>query len=145
MALSARPTHLVHVPLSDAWGRRRVMLGGLALFIAGSVGYTLSVAQIALPWAVLPIFLAGVGMALIFPILALAVLHMYLQQRGLASSLQAFTQLMNNTVVAGVLSPLLSEPPHHLALGMTGFFLLGWLFWRWEHRSGRRLRRRQAK
>lgn len=40
-------------------------------------------------------------MALIFPILALAVLDMYPQQRGLASSLQAFTQLMTNTVVAG--------------------------------------------
>ncbi|EFF42880.1 MFS transporter [Xanthomonas citri pv. aurantifolii str. ICPB 11122] len=92
----------------------------------------------------LPIFLAGVGMALIFPILALAVLDMYPQQRGLASSLQAFTQLMTNTVVAGVLSPLLSEHPRHLAIGMTGFFLLGWLFWRWERRSGRRLRHRQA-
>ncbi|ASK93183.1 multidrug effflux MFS transporter [Xanthomonas campestris pv. trichodesmae] len=73
-----------------------------------------------------------------------AALDMYPQQRGLASSLQAFTQLMTNTVVAGVLSPLLSEHPRHLAIGMTGFFLLGWLFWRWERRSGRRLRHRQA-
>ncbi|SMQ94285.1 MFS transporter [Xanthomonas fragariae] len=79
MALAASPPHLVHGPLSDAWGRRRVMRGGLALFIAGSVGYTRSVAQIALPWAVLPIFLACVGMALIFPIQVLAVLDMYLQ------------------------------------------------------------------
>ncbi|WP_033011610.1 multidrug effflux MFS transporter, partial [Xanthomonas vasicola] len=33
---------IAHGPLSDAWGRKRVMLGGLALFIAGSVGCALS-------------------------------------------------------------------------------------------------------
>ncbi|NIK06738.1 DHA1 family bicyclomycin/chloramphenicol resistance-like MFS transporter [Xanthomonas arboricola] len=125
---------------------RQIRIGFICCGVAAlaNLGYTMTAAQIALPWAVLPIFLAGVGMALIFPILALAVLDMYPHQRGLASSLQAFTQLMTNTLVAGVLSPLLSEHPRHLAIGMTGFFLLGWLFWRWERRSGRRLRRRQA-
>ncbi|GAE59931.1 hypothetical protein XPN_1837 [Xanthomonas arboricola pv. pruni MAFF 301427] len=125
---------------------RQIRIGFVCCGVAAlaNLGYTMTAAQIALPWAVLPIFLAGVGMALIFPILALAVLDMYPHQRGLASSLQAFTQLMTNTLVAGVLSPLLSEHPRHLAIGMTGFFLLGWLFWRWERRSGRRLRRRQA-
>ncbi len=125
---------------------RQVRLGFICCGIAAvaNLGYVLAVQQLAVPWAVLPIFLGGVGMALIFPILALAVLDMYPQQRGLASSLQAFTQLMMNTVVAGVLSPLLSREPLHLALGMAGFFLAGWLFWRWERRSGRRLRRRLA-
>lgn len=125
---------------------RQIRIGFICCGVAAlaNLGYTLAVVQIALPWAVLPIFLAGVGMALIFPILALAVLDMYPHQRGLASSLQAFTQLMTNTLVAGVLSPLLSARPLHLAIGMTGFFLLGWLFWRWERRSGRRLRDRQT-
>ncbi|HBK47547.1 MAG TPA: Bcr/CflA family drug resistance efflux transporter [Xanthomonadaceae bacterium] len=109
-----------------------------------NVGYTAAVAQIAVPWALVPIFLAGLGMALIFPILALAVLDMYPQQRGLASSLQAFTQLMVNTLVAGVLSPLLSARPIYLALGAAGFFLGGWLFWRWDRRNYRRLSRQQA-
>ncbi|KOR46095.1 hypothetical protein ADT26_05930 [Xanthomonas oryzae] len=88
-----------------------MILGGLALFIAGSIGCALS--------QDLPRLLAF-------------------------RALQAFTQLMTNTVVAGVLSPLLSEHPRHLAIGMTGFFLLGWLFLRWERRRGRRLRHRQA-
>ena len=51
---------------------------------------------------------------------------------------QAFTQLMLNAVVTGVLSPLLSHHGLHLALGMAGFTLLGWLFWRWEARVARR-------
>ncbi len=33
---------IAHGPLSDAWGRKRVILGGLVLFIAGSVGCALS-------------------------------------------------------------------------------------------------------
>ena len=73
-----------------------------------------------------------------FPVLALAILDIYPRQRGSASSLQAFTQLVLNAVVAGVLSPLLSHHGLHLALGMAGFTLLGWLFWRWEARVARR-------
>ncbi len=55
-----------------------------------------------------------------------------------------FVQLMINTVVAGVASPLLSDSPLHLALGATGFFLVGWLLWRWERNSYRRLSRMPA-
>ncbi|RXR05294.1 multidrug effflux MFS transporter [Pseudoxanthomonas composti] len=109
-----------------------------------NVGYTLSVEQIAVPWAVLPIFLSGCGVGLVFPILALAVLDMYPRQRGLASSLQAFVQLMTNAIVAGVLSPMLSASALHLALGSMAFFVSGWLFWRWERRAGRRLPRQDA-
>lgn len=110
-----------------------------ALSAVLNIAYAASVTQLELPWAVLPIFLGGLGMALIFPVLALAVLDMYPQQRGLASSLQAFVQLMISTVVAGVVSPLLSGRPLHLALGMAGFMLLGFAFWYWEHRRERHL------
>ncbi|KQO02205.1 MULTISPECIES: multidrug effflux MFS transporter [Stenotrophomonas] len=110
-----------------------------ALSAVLNIAYAASVEQLQLPWAVLPIFLGGLGTALIFPVLALAVLDMYPQQRGLASSLQAFVQLMISTVVAGVISPLLSGRPLYLALGMAGFMLLGFAFWYWEHRSERHL------
>ncbi|MCL7713491.1 multidrug effflux MFS transporter [Stenotrophomonas mori] len=104
-----------------------------ALSVLLNVGYAASVAQLELPWAVLPIFLGGMGTALVFPVLALAVLDMYPQQRGLASSLQAFAQLMVSTLVAGVVSPLLSGRPLHLALGMAGFMALGFALWFWQH------------
>lgn len=110
-----------------------------ALSAVLNIAYAASVEQLQLPWAVMPIFLGGLGTALIFPVLALAVLDMYPQQRGLASSLQAFVQLMISTVVAGVISPLLSGRPLHLALGMAGFMLLGFAFWYWEHRRERHL------
>jgi DHA1 family bicyclomycin/chloramphenicol resistance-like MFS transporter len=103
-----------------------------------NTGYVAMAPQLALPWAVLPIFIGGLGMALIFPILALAVLDMYPHQRGLASSMQMFIQLMINTVVAGAVSPLLSSTPLHLALGYAGFFAVGAAFWFWERRCERR-------
>ena len=104
-----------------------------------NVGYNLAVPVPSLPWAVLPMAIGAFGIALVFPILTLAVLDMYPRQRGSASSLQAFTGLVMNAIVAGVLSPLLSHKGLHLALGGALFTLLGWLFWRWEMRPGQRV------
>jgi DHA1 family bicyclomycin/chloramphenicol resistance-like MFS transporter len=64
---------------------------------------------------------------------------MYPRQRGAASSLQAFTSLVSNALIAGVLSPLLSGSPLHLAAGTAVFAGLGWAFWRWEILSGHRV------
>src|SRR3546814_1707972 len=86
----------------------------------------------SIPWAGLPMSIGSFGIALVFPILTLAVLDMYPRQRGPASSLQAFTGLVMNAVVAGVLSPLLSHRGIHFALASALFGLLGWVFWRWE-------------
>ena len=121
-------------------GTRQCRIGFACCGIASvlNVAYCAFAAKLALPWAVLPLLLAGFGMALIFPILALAVLDMYPRHRGAASSSQAFVQLMVSTVVAGVVSPLLSHEPLWLALGMAGFFLLGWACWRWEMRVAHR-------
>lgn len=97
-----------------------------------NVAYNLLVPVPSIPWAVLPMAIGSFGIALVFPILTLAVLDMYPRQRGSASSLQAFTGLLMNAVVAGLLSPLLSHKGLHLALGSAVFALLGWVFWRWE-------------
>ena len=106
-----------------------------------NIGYNLLVADHALPWAVLPISLNAFGIALVFPIVTLAILDMYPYQRGSASSLQAFVGLLLNVVIAGVLSPMLSHDGLSLALGAAFFTLAGWLFWRWENLATRRLLR----
>jgi DHA1 family bicyclomycin/chloramphenicol resistance-like MFS transporter len=79
------------------------------------------------------------GIALIFPILTLAILDMYPRQRGSASSLQAFTGLVSNAVIAGLLSPMLSHTALHLALGAAVFTALGYAFWRWEMHANARM------
>ena len=127
--------------VAGRWRPTRQVGVGFACMAAAALGnlaYSALAAQLAVPWAVLPMFVLAFGVGLAFPILTLAILDMYPRQRGTASSLQAFTQLVLNAVVAGVLSPLLSQHALHLALGMAGFCLLGWLFWRWEASVSRR-------
>ena len=97
-----------------------------------NIAYSLLVDAPTAPWAVLPISLNAFGIALVFPIATLAILDMYPRQRGSASSLQAFTGLVSNAIIAGALSPLLSHRALHLAIGAACFTLAGWLFWRWE-------------
>lgn len=98
----------------------------------GNVGYGLLVDVPTVPWAVLPVALNAFGVALVFPVLTLAILDMYPRQRGSASSLQAFTALALNAVVAGVLSPMVSGSMATLAIAAALFTLAGWLVWRLE-------------
>jgi DHA1 family bicyclomycin/chloramphenicol resistance-like MFS transporter len=107
--------------------------------VALNLLYNLLVAQPEIPWAVLPMMLNAFGVALVFPILTLAILDMYPRQRGSASSLQAFTSLVLNAIIAGALSPLLSDDPLWLAIGAVVFALLGWAIWHWETRTGTRM------
>jgi DHA1 family bicyclomycin/chloramphenicol resistance-like MFS transporter len=82
------------------------------------------------PFAVLPIVAIAFGIALVFPIMTLALLDMYPRQRGAASSAQAFIGLILNAIVAGVLAPLADRSGPHLALGASAFTAVGWLLWR---------------
>lgn len=122
----------------------RVGFACCAVASVTSIGYAALSNTFLVPWAVLPILLAGTGMGLVFPIVALAVLDLYPRQRGLASSLQAFTQLTCNAIVAGVLSPLVAHDPLKLSLAASAFFIAGWLCWKAERRAGRRLPRQGA-
>jgi DHA1 family bicyclomycin/chloramphenicol resistance-like MFS transporter len=96
-----------------------------------NIAYNLAVDQQQLPWAVLPTVLSAFGIALVFPILTIAILDMYPNMRGTASSMQAFVGLLSNALIAGLLSPLLSDDPMHLALGAAAFSAVAYAMWRW--------------
>ena len=87
-----------------------------------------------LPWSMLPLILHGVGVQLAFPTLTLLLLDRFPHQRGGISSVQAFASLLICSVVAGVLSPLLSGNMLHLALGASALTLSGALAW-WRYGS----------
>ena len=119
---------------------RTAGLGFVICLIAAlcNIGYNLAV-DIPTRWAVLPLGLNALGIALVFPILTLAILDMYPRQRGAASSLQAFGSLMLQTAVAGALSPLLSHDTLALALGAATCSVIGFLLWWWEIHLSRRV------
>ena len=88
---------------------------------------------------VLPVGLNSFGIALVFPVLTLAILDMFPNARGAASSMQAFISLLLNAFVAGLVSPWLSHDLLHLSAAAGTLTLLAWLFWRWEQRRMRRV------
>jgi MFS transporter, DHA1 family, multidrug resistance protein len=109
-------------------GRAAGKMPGVRL---ANISYNFFVPDISLPWAVLPMVLSAFGIALVFPILTLVILDMYPNQRGSASSMQAFVGLLLNSVTAGLLSPMLSHSGLLLALGSAAFTVLAYILWRW--------------
>jgi DHA1 family bicyclomycin/chloramphenicol resistance-like MFS transporter len=91
----------------------------------------------AVPWAVLPLALFGVGFAMAMPSISLITLDLFPTRRGMAASLQGFISGMVNVITAGVVSPLLWDHPRWLALGMLAMMLAGFSCWRLYLRSAR--------
>lgn len=130
-------------------GRAAGRISGSALVVIGfavsgvavvlGLAYNLWTDAPQVPWAMIPISLNAFGIALVFPIVTLAILDMYPRMRGAASSLQAFTSLVLNAVVAGLVSPWLSGSALSLAIAAAALVLIGWLFWLWESLSSRPL------
>jgi len=100
-----------------------------------NIGYNLLVSVPLLPWAVLPMVINAFGIALVFPVLSLAILDQYPKQRGAASSLQAFISLGFNALLAGLVSPLVSGSGLALALTASTSTLVAWLLWRSDERT----------
>ncbi|ODS61671.1 MAG: Bcr/CflA family drug resistance efflux transporter [Arenimonas sp. SCN 70-307] len=114
-------------------GKRLVEWGFACCGVAAvyNLGYNALVESPSLPWAVLPTALGAFGIALVFPIVTLAILDMYPRQRGGASSMQAFVGLLSNAAIAGLLSPLVSHSGLLLAAVSTCFTLVAYGLWRW--------------
>lgn len=109
-----------------------------ALAMGWNLAYCALVDTPSAPWAVLPMALNAVGIALVFPILTLAILDMYPRQRGAASSMQAFVGLSFNAVLAGAVSPWASQSAMRLALVAAGFCIMAGTLWRLYRREVKR-------
>jgi len=128
--------------MSGAWlsGRLAGRLDGARLAQLGfgvcgaaapaNLAYNSLADPLQVPLAVLPTAMLAFGIALVFPVLTLAMLDMYPRQRGAASSMQMFIGLLSHTLVAGVVSPLVSH--HGLSLALTSATLTLAAWWRWR-------------
>ncbi len=109
---------------------RTVGIAYSVMFSAAAFNVTYSaLAEPALPWSVLPVMIYSIGMALAMPSVTLLALELFPRNRGMTSSLQGFVQSFTSSIVAGVVSPLLSHDDTTLALGMTGLLFLGCASW----------------
>lgn len=98
--------------------------GLMALGALANVATNLFLAP-ALPWAVMPLGLYVMGVALSMPSLTLQVLDLFPDRRGLVSSCQGGVQTGINAVTAGLLAPLAWASPLALAVAMALFLTAG--------------------
>lgn len=116
--------------------QQRIGYGALLLGCASNVLYHLLTAVPVVPWAVLPIACYTLGLALLMPILSLQVMALFPNMRGLASSLQGFTQMSVFAIMAGAVVPQLFHSGLALALGQCITVVCGMLVWWWSQRGG---------
>lgn len=90
----------------------------------------------AIPWAVLPLGLYTMGMAMVNPALTVQSLDLLPRHRGLASSLQSSLQMLVFATVSGLIVPMLYETAQNLAWGLLACLLLSASAWGISGRLG---------
>jgi len=101
----------------------------LVLGCASNVLYHTFTNMPVVPWAVLPITCYTLGIALLMPILSLQIMGTFPHMRGLASSLQGFTQMSVFAIMAGAVVPHLFHSGLALAAGQAITVSIGMLIW----------------
>jgi DHA1 family bicyclomycin/chloramphenicol resistance-like MFS transporter len=117
--------------IGSAWGGKRtaripagrmraIGFGTMLLACVLNVGYTAYAgAAVAVPWAVLPLMVYTFGLAVAMPAIQVAALGLFPDNRGLASSMLAFIQMMSFALVSGLVAPLLFDSAFRLACGVS--------------------------
>lgn len=106
------------------------MFGGAAFNLVYTALFTPQV-----PWAVLPLALYTLGVALQAPIVTLYALDLFPHNRGLAASLQGFLQTMLFAGISSLVVPLVLGSGFRYALAMAAMLSFNYLGWRYFHAS----------
>lgn len=126
--------------IGSAWGGRAasriapvrmIWLGFAIMVAAGVIGVAYNyffAAQV--PWAVLPLALYTFGLAVAMPALQVGALALFPDNRGLASSMLSFIQMMLFALVSGLAAPLLFDSAFKLACGLLAGLVGSFLCWR---------------
>lgn len=117
--------------IGSAWGGKRaarvapatMRAIGFGTMLAGcvlNVGYTAwAGARVQVPWAVLPLMVYTFGLAVAMPAIQVGALGLFPENRGLASSMLSFIQMMAFALVSGLVAPLLFGSAFKLACGVA--------------------------
>ena len=125
--------------IGSAWGGKRAAtvaparmkwlgFGVMAAACVLNVGYT-ALFTPTIPWAVLPLMIYTFGLAVAMPAIQVMALGLFPHNRGLASSMLAFIQMMSFALVSGLVAPLLFDSAFKLACGVAVGLLLSFAAW----------------
>lgn len=119
--------------LSRRWEMQRTIKLALTLMLIGSMLNMLQALwlppMIITSFTPLMIYTCGIGIAM--PAMTILALDCFPKNRGTASALQGFFQMIGNALVASLAAPFLSLHPGHLAFGQL-ILLAGALFLWWR-------------
>lgn len=122
--------------------RRTVSIGfGIMTFAALANVVVCHTLPSSVLWNIAPILACTLGWALAMPSITLTMLDLFPTMRGMTASLQGFAQFALGAVVAGSISPLLSDSLPALAWGMAAFIAasgVSWLVYRRHTRTPRK-------
>jgi DHA1 family bicyclomycin/chloramphenicol resistance-like MFS transporter len=117
--------------IGSAWGGKRaskmpaallraIGFGTMLLACVLNVGYTAWAGErVAVPWAVLPLMVYTFGLAVAMPAIQVGALALFPDNRGLASSMLSFIQMMSFALVSGLVAPLLFGSAFKIACGVA--------------------------
>jgi DHA1 family bicyclomycin/chloramphenicol resistance-like MFS transporter len=124
----------------SAWGGKRAVkwsparvtwigYGTMTVAAVVNIGYN-ALFTAAVPWAVLPLFVYTFGLAVAMPAIQVGALALFPDNRGLASSMLSFIQMMSFALVSGLVAPLLFDSAFKLACGVAVGLVLSFVAWR---------------
>lgn len=119
--------------VAHSWPMERTIKLALTLMLIGSL---LNMVQAL--WltpmvisSVIPLMLYSSGIGIAMPAMTVLALDCFPKNRGTASALQGFVQMMANAFVASLAVPFLNQQPIHLALGQIILLTCAVLLW-WQ-------------
>jgi DHA1 family bicyclomycin/chloramphenicol resistance-like MFS transporter len=123
--------------LAHRWHMERTVTLALTLMTLGAV---LNTAQaLYLPplivSAIIPLMFYTTGLGIAMPAMTVLALDCFPHNRGAASAVQGFIQMMGNALIASLAVPLLGHHADWLALGQLSLVVVALLLWRYLPQS----------
>ena len=122
-AISARLAH--------RWPIEQTVKAALAIMALGAVLNVMQSLWLAtmISTSVIPLVLYACGTGMAIPAMTVMSLDCFPHNRGAASAMQGFVQMMANTLVASFAVALLSTQASHFALGQLMLFAIALILW----------------
>lgn len=117
--------------LAHRWPAERTISLALILLALGTLlnsAQALLLGQAAIT-AVAPLVVYTLGLGIAMPAMTVLSLDCFPNNRGSASAMQGFVQMLGNALISSVAVPLLSAEPVYMALGQTTLIVIAWLLW----------------
>lgn len=117
--------------LAHRWPIERTIKLALILTFCGAVLNLLQSVFLSsmILTSILPLMLYTCGVGIAMPAMTVMALDCFPNNRGTASALQGFVQMMANALIASVVVPLLSQHPSHFAMGQLTLLAFALLLW----------------